>query len=368
MLFSINKFFLLAGLIAAALSQECDPNPSPNLVPCNEGINEDTRMTKALLDYWADSTCYQMSDRSEPNMKEQCKNVCVPGEDEEISSQSCVFSNSFWADAVTGKSLLCGSDKDFEDGLTEAGKLLEKVMCPALKALDLGHYRWNGYTMPSFYMALRFLILIVAAIRSAKAYRYAFEAQDAAQQWADFFLGGVDFAGQAGCGQMIPTKEDLIAKAFGAFTSAPDELVPGGMRYDELPCPAKGCTGCKGPNCKSEKPSENEDRPARETEGRKPETSSEKEETTDLPTEASGASATPTSSSPESLALRSTLTQSSSLTTLDINKLINLVTNINFIKSIDSDDLSIIHHLDIGLKISSGNVIEYSSSAKYPAV
>jgi len=89
----------------------------------------------------------------------------------------------------------------------------------------------------------------VAAIRSAKAYKYAHEAQDAAQEWADFFLSGADFAGQAGCSPLVPSRDDLIKKAFTPLVDAPDELVPGGMNYDDLPCPAKGCKGCKGPRC-----------------------------------------------------------------------------------------------------------------------
>lgn len=87
----------------------------------------------------------------------------------------------------------------------------------------------------------------VAAIRSAKAYKYAYEAQDAAELWADFFLSGPDFADQAACGSLIPKKVDLIKRAFGPLTDVVDEVVPGGMNYDKLPCPAKGCRGCKGP-------------------------------------------------------------------------------------------------------------------------
>jgi hypothetical protein len=89
----------------------------------------------------------------------------------------------------------------------------------------------------------------VAAVRSAKAYKYAHEAQDAAQEWADFFLSGLNFAEQAGCGPLIPSRSDLIKKAFTPLVDAPDEIVPGGMNYDGLPCPKKGCKGCKGPNC-----------------------------------------------------------------------------------------------------------------------
>jgi hypothetical protein len=79
----------------------------------------------------------------------------------------------------------------------------------------------------------------VAAVRSAKAYKYAYEAQDAAQEWADFFLGGFYFTEQAGCDPLIPSKTDLINKAFGPLVDSSDGLVPGGMNYDDLPCPAK---------------------------------------------------------------------------------------------------------------------------------
>ncbi|KAI4607220.1 hypothetical protein J4E83_009676 [Alternaria metachromatica] len=59
----------------------------------------------------------------------------------------------------------------------------------------------------------------MAAIRSAKAYKYAHEAQDAAQEWADFFLSGADFAGQAGCSPLVPSRDDLIKKAFTPLSS-----------------------------------------------------------------------------------------------------------------------------------------------------
>ncbi|KAI4915403.1 uncharacterized protein J4E92_009357 [Alternaria infectoria] len=111
----------------------------------------------------------------------------------------------------------------FIEGLIEAGKILEKVLCPALKALDV-------------VMAIGMAALpppgraitggMVAAIRSAKAYKYANEAQDAAQEWADFFLSGADFAGQADCSPLVPSRDDLIKKAFTPLVDAPDELVP----------------------------------------------------------------------------------------------------------------------------------------------
>jgi hypothetical protein len=102
-------------------------------------------------------------------------------------------------------------------------------------------------------------IVPVAAARSAKAYKYAYEAQDAAQQWADFFLGGMDLAGQAGCPSLIkPSKKDLIEKAFGPLSDTPDGSIPGGMNYESLPCPKKGCRGCKGPNCRNDNKSDND--------------------------------------------------------------------------------------------------------------
>lgn len=91
----------------------------------------------------------------------------------------------------------------------------------------------------------------MAAIKSAKAYKYAYELQDAAEFWADFFLSGADFAGQAGCARLIPKKADLIKRAFGPLTDAADEFIPGGIDYEKFPCPAKGCRGCKGPKCRS---------------------------------------------------------------------------------------------------------------------
>lgn len=91
----------------------------------------------------------------------------------------------------------------------------------------------------------------MAAIRSAKAYKYACEAQDAAELWAEFFLSGTNFAGKAGCGPLIPTKANLIKRAFDSLSDAPDEFIPGGINYEAFPCPSKGCKGCKGPKCRS---------------------------------------------------------------------------------------------------------------------
>jgi hypothetical protein len=63
----------------------------------------------------------------------------------------------------------------------------------------------------------------------------------------------MNFGGQAGCPSLIkPSKQDLIAKAFQPLVDAPDSMLPEGMNYDSLPCPAQGCRGCKGPKCRDD--------------------------------------------------------------------------------------------------------------------
>jgi hypothetical protein len=49
----------------------------------------------------------------------------------------------------------------------------------------------------------------------------------------------------------MPSRDDLIKRAFEPLSNAPDEAIPGGMNYESLPCPKKGCRGCKGPKCRS---------------------------------------------------------------------------------------------------------------------
>jgi hypothetical protein len=49
----------------------------------------------------------------------------------------------------------------------------------------------------------------------------------------------------------------LVKRAFEPLSNAPDEVIPGGMNYESLPCPKKGCRGCKGPKCKSDDNNEN---------------------------------------------------------------------------------------------------------------
>lgn len=127
MRYSFTSLALLAGITVSSFAQDCDPNAPFVLEPYDGETTEDPGMTSQLIDYWSESTCYKMSDGSQPNIKEQCKDICIPGggedegegEDEDkkktvTSSQSCIFGDAPWSDARTGKPLLCGTDKDFQ--------------------------------------------------------------------------------------------------------------------------------------------------------------------------------------------------------------------------------------------------------------
>ncbi|USP75708.1 hypothetical protein yc1106_02982 [Curvularia clavata] len=262
-------------------AQSCDPNYYQE-PPFGQETPQDPSARRKLLEFYADLSCIEISDGSEPNVREQCKNVCPPGKNNEdgktvVSSQSCIFNSAPWLDRTTGALVSCGEEKShngvmirkgycscnlpvlefadtfFVQAVSEAGKILEKVVCPLLKALDLVVAIGMAAIPPP---GKAITGGMVAAIKSAKAYKYAYKAQDAANFWADFFLSGADFAGQAGCGASIPKKEDLVKRAFGPLTDVVDEVVPGGINYNKLPCPAKGCKGCKGPKCRG---NDNED-------------------------------------------------------------------------------------------------------------
>ncbi|CAN9377082.1 unnamed protein product [Alternaria sp. RS040] len=266
---------LLAIRAILGLAETCDPQAYEDGNPYGLEETNDPNVMSQLNDYLVDNLCIKYSDGTEQNIKEQCKDVCIPSQSASegqavVSSQSCIFGDNPWYDTSKMTPLLCGADEAFNglmikkgycscdlpilefageffiEGLIEAGKILEKVICPALKALDVVVAIGMAAIPPP---GRAITGGMVAAVRSAKAYKYAHEAQDAAQEWADFFLSGANFAEQAGCGPLIPTKDNLIKKAFTPLVDAPDELVPGGMNYEDLPCPKRGCKGCKGPKC-----------------------------------------------------------------------------------------------------------------------
>jgi hypothetical protein len=177
---------LLSSFAVSSIAADCNPNAPYIVQPYDGETTTDPALTTQLIHYWSKNTCYKKSDDSEPSMKQQCKDVCFPGADDGkggavLSSSTCNFGGSPWSDARTGNPLLCGADKNFAgthvstctpcngeqgtnltlgimikagyctcdspiieilgdffvEGIKEAGKILEKVVCPALQALDV---------------------------------------------------------------------------------------------------------------------------------------------------------------------------------------------------------------------------------------
>jgi hypothetical protein len=129
----------------------------------------------------------------------------------------------------------------FLKAVTEAGKIIEKVVCPALQALDIV-IEIGQLAIPPPGKAITGGM--IAAVRTAKAYKYAYKAEDAAHEWADMIFGGLSLSKSAGCGEPPFSLAKLVEK-FLDFADVPDDTIPGGMDYRSLPCPKKGCKGTK---------------------------------------------------------------------------------------------------------------------------
>lgn len=103
---------VLVSLVTTSSAQSCDPNHYQEL-PFGQETSQDPSDRRKLLEYYADLSCIEMSDGSEPNIKEQCNNVCPPGGDKGdgktvVSSQSCIFNGAPWLDRTTGALVPCG--------------------------------------------------------------------------------------------------------------------------------------------------------------------------------------------------------------------------------------------------------------------
>lgn len=121
------------------------------------------------------------------------------------------------------------------------GKVLEKVVCPALQALDIV-IEFGSLAIPPPGKAIQGGM--IAAVKTAKIYKYAYHAQDAAQEWANMIFGGLSLSKEAGCGEP-PFSISKLVGAFLDFANVPDETVPGGIDYQNLPCPKGGCKGTR---------------------------------------------------------------------------------------------------------------------------
>lgn len=103
----LSPLLLLGSLTLPCLAQDVETSQPPGL----EGI-DDPNMTKRLIHYWADYACFSLSDNSEPNVKEQCKEACFPGgitsdvpAGEFVQSSQTCWLNGPESDYRTGKPL-----------------------------------------------------------------------------------------------------------------------------------------------------------------------------------------------------------------------------------------------------------------------
>ncbi|KAH4663962.1 hypothetical protein HBH70_213330 [Parastagonospora nodorum] len=272
-LFDTFQVILVATTAISVLAQE---GPLP--------VSDDVKApTKKLREYLTKSTCYARGDGSEPDMIEQCKGICFPNPDPKtLSASSCWLSGSLWLDGSSAKPLedqfnnipfltlvgtaikggYCSCNDPvilfagdfFIKAVTEAGKVIEKVVCPALQALDI-IIEFGSLAIPPPGKAIQGGM--IAAIKTAKAYKYAHEAQDAAQEWANMIFGGLSTSEAAGCGKPPFSLAKLAAKFF-EIANVPDATLPGGIDYRTLPCPKGGCRGTKEGDNPQERP---QDRP-----------------------------------------------------------------------------------------------------------
>jgi len=109
---------LLAGLTACILAENCDPIAYEQSNPYGLAETKDPKVVEKLDKYLSDTRCHMRSDEIEDDVKEQCKNVCMPGDSTEegqivVSSQSCIFGDNPWYPLGGLHPLLCGEDKTY---------------------------------------------------------------------------------------------------------------------------------------------------------------------------------------------------------------------------------------------------------------
>ncbi|KAH7400509.1 hypothetical protein DE146DRAFT_780973 [Phaeosphaeria sp. MPI-PUGE-AT-0046c] len=260
--FSIPIFFSIANSLMSCLAQNTQTSQPPGL----SGV-VDSEKAKQLIHYWADYACFTLSDQSEPNVKQQCKKACFPGGvTSDVppgslveSSQTC-WLNGPESDYLTGKELTEDQKKEnprtfksirtgyctcndpiiniagdfFIKSVNEAGKILTKVMCPTLLALDIV-VEIGSAAIPGVGKAIT--VGMRTGIKTAKMFKHGYEAEEAATEWASMFVDqGFGLASEAGCKTPFKFSKADLAKRFVDFSDAPDELVPG-INYDTMPCP-----------------------------------------------------------------------------------------------------------------------------------
>lgn len=203
----------------------------------------------------------------------------------------------------------------FVESVQVIGEMLDQYVCPFIKALDIvvqvaevaipgvGKAITTGmrecFLIDGKYVLKLFLTMSGTAIASAKAFKYAYEGQDAAREWANYLLGSLGISESMGCGK-VPSLGELMT-AFVPFADARPDIyadfstIPGGPG-----CRGKGRRGnrdsCNNDESNSRSPDQNTDSPG-PTKSEKPKKSAQ---ATSPPSD-SKTSSTPSISSSSSL-------------------------------------------------------------------
>jgi hypothetical protein len=124
---SIVSTFVFYSSVLSSSAQTSQTSQPPGL----ERIN-DPNQQKRLLHYWADYGCFSLSDKSEPNMKDQCKEACFPGgitsdvpAGEFVTNSQTCWLNGPESDYRTGKPLT-DKEKTENPRTSEHGRILSK--------------------------------------------------------------------------------------------------------------------------------------------------------------------------------------------------------------------------------------------------
>ena len=119
----IPKMRCLLALLAIraifGLAETCDPQAYEDGNPYGLEETNDPNVMSKLNEYLVDNLCIKYSDGTEQNIKEQCKDVCIPRQSASegqavVSSHSCIFGDNPWYDTSNMTPLLCGADEAFK--------------------------------------------------------------------------------------------------------------------------------------------------------------------------------------------------------------------------------------------------------------
>ncbi|KAF2177165.1 hypothetical protein K469DRAFT_810125 [Zopfia rhizophila CBS 207.26] len=273
----LYPLFLATIRLCSAIPDDPNATPAPSPFPTGEADNPHVA---AIAEYGLTFECYERDDGLGMCFEKQCQEACGVADDR--IPQGCV------QDGVSPKlkredemavrsSVSCMIDKPwqsldgsgepnrghcrcndaaiaiigdfFVDSVQKIGEIMEKFVCPGLLALDIV-INAGISAIPGVGQAITAGMKV--SIQVAKAVKVAYEGMDAASAFADIMIGGVvpSLAQAAGCKIGIPSRTDLMKKAYPPLSDVPDSVVPG-VNPDDLPCGRGG--GRKKPNGKCER-------------------------------------------------------------------------------------------------------------------